>query len=178
MLELDGRRHVEDGDEEPQQGERGDGPAAHLGEEEQDAEIEQVHGRDRQQQTLLGDQAREHRVRRVLRAQVRLGVDAFLEIEVVVDHVAGGVRRHEAHERDAQVEPVGVRGARGQQPAEQAREQGHRDDAGARDQQPARQPVHGAIGREILGAEDLAPVVKRARHCSFSPERLPTPHRS
>ena len=53
----------------------------------------------------LGDPAGQDRVRRVEGAHVLVGVDPALQVEVVVDHVVGGVGDDEPDDRQRQIGP-------------------------------------------------------------------------
>ena len=105
VLEPDRRRNVEHGYEQAAERERRDERSALRHEEQQDREVDHVGEQDRRAQLALRDPAREDRVRRVQRPDVVVGVDAALEVEVVVDHVVRGVGDDEAEDGEGE-QPV------------------------------------------------------------------------
>ena len=90
----------------------------------------------------LGDPARQDRVGGVQGADVVVGVDAALEVEVVVDHVVRGVRDDEPDDREGEQAPVDgdlagqAHRPDGEQPADQPGRDRHREDRGPGDHEP------------------------------------------
>jgi hypothetical protein len=144
------RSDVEHGDEQAAERERRDERPALSHEEQEDREVDRVHEQDREAQLALRHPAGQDRVRRVLGAHVVLGVDAALEVEVVVDHVVRRVGDDEAeHREDEQAVVDGKRAADraathlgeplradGEQAADEPGRHRHREDGGAGDDEP------------------------------------------
>src|SRR5205807_6553511 len=113
------------------------------------------------EESARADEVGEQRVRRVLRADVRLGVDAPDRVEVIVDHVVRGVGDDETEEREREAAPARRGGAgRREQAADEARGERHREDAGPRDQEPARDRVDATPGRQVAVEYDLPPALE------------------
>jgi hypothetical protein len=102
-------------------------------------------------------------VRRVQRPDVALGVDAAGGVEVVVDHVVGGMGQHQPDDGEEEQAPVDRRtcadtvGLDRQQTPDQPRPDGHREDRGAGDDEPLADRVEGPGDRRVRGLEDLPP---------------------
>ena len=121
--------------------------------EEHDRGADDVDDEDRVFELALGHPAGQDRVRRVERPDVVVGVDAAGRVEVVVDHVVGGVGQDQPDDREQEQAPVDRRRRRdrgrldGQQPADEPGPDGHREDRGAGDDQPLADRVERAASR-------------------------------
>ena len=88
---------------------------------------------------------------RVEGADVVVGVDAALEVEVVVDHVVRGVGDDEPDDREGSkpqltlTSPVSRGAPDGEQPADQARRHRHREHRGPGDHEPLADRVRGWV---------------------------------
>ena len=106
------------------------------------------------------------RMRRVERAHVALRVHPAARVEVVVDHVVGSVGHDQADDGDRGVEVVHghaadrIRDADREQHADHPRPERHREDRGARDDQPLADRVHAAAAWRVGGLERLLPATQ------------------
>jgi hypothetical protein len=163
MLEADRRRHVEHRDEQPRQREGDDQRTTDDGEGEHDRRADGIRDEDRGTELALRHPARQDRVRRIQRPDVALGVDSTGRVEVVVDHVIGGMGQHEPDDGEEEQAPVDRRPTADpvrfdrEQTAEQPRPDGHREDRSARDDQPLADRVEWPGHWRIRRLEDLLP---------------------
>ena len=90
-------------------------------------------------------------MRRVQRACILAGVHAAREVEVVVDHVVGGVRYDQPDDREEQQGPQRTVGAEvaARSPPMRPEVRVMEKTAGAGDEEPARDGVHAFIGRKV-----------------------------
>ena len=147
------------------------------GEENHHAEAHDVDDERVHRQPGAGDDARDHRVRRVEVAGIVLRVGADLEVEEIVHDVVRHVREDEPDRGDGEESPVGVRTAeRGEQSTEPGRDQGHWEHTGTGEPQPLRHRVEGAfrrVGRgqyvQPLLRKTLLPVERRVSHAPKVP---------
>ena len=120
---------------------------------EHDRGADRIDDEDRDLELALGHPAGQDRVRRIEGADVVVRVDAAGRVEVVVDHVVGGVRQDEPDDGEQEQAPVDRRAAADpvgldrQQAADQARPDRHREDRGAGDDEPLADRVERARSR-------------------------------
>ncbi len=163
MLEADRRGDVEHRHEQAGQREDDDQRPAHGREGQHDRGPDRVDDQDRRLELPLRHPARQDRVWRIQGPDVALGVDATGRIEVVVDHVVGGVCQHEADDGDLEEAPVDRRTGRdpvrldGQQPPDEPRPDRHREDGCSRDDEPLADRVERPRNGRVRGLEDLLP---------------------